>query len=83
MFKILLNKPNLPKGSWVFHTKTVLVSDPDEPEAPQTKETKIFEVGTAEELKDEYLSLLKTYTADQIKAIEDLDTDLEVTITNT
>ena len=80
MYRILIAKPGLPKGAYCFYKKTVIVID--ELTNTETVTTAIFETDDMEELKDEYIELLKVYTSEQVLPIDNLAVELAVTITD-
>jgi hypothetical protein len=54
----------------------------DELTNTETVTTTIFETDDIEELKDEYIELLKVYTSEQVLPIDNLAVELAVTITD-
>ncbi len=80
MFKLMLHKPTMAKGSYVFYTKVVTDTNDDTGEI--TQKTVEFETDDLQELSEEYLKLLTKYTGEQIKVVEDMDVDLIANIKN-
>lgn len=56
MFKIMLHKPSMAKGSYVFYTK--IVSETNELTGEVTQHTVDFETDSLDVLEEEYLKLL-------------------------
>lgn len=81
MFKIMLHKPSMAKGTYGFYTK--IVSETNEETGEVTQHTVEFETDSLDELEAEYLKLLSKYTGEQIKVVEDMDVDLIANIKNT
>lgn len=80
MYRILIAKAGLPKGAYVFYKKTITIID--NTTDTETTSLEIFETDDIEELKEEYIELLKTYTSEQVLPIDNLAVELAVTITD-
>ena len=80
MFKLMINKPGMAKGTYCFYTE--VVTDVDEDTGETTQRTVVFETDDLQDLSEKYLKLLKKYTGDQIKAVEDMTIDLIANIEN-
>ncbi len=80
MFKLMIHKPTMAKGSYMFYTK--VITDTDEDTGEVTQHTVEFETDDLQELAEEYLKLLSKYTGEQIKVVEDMDVDLIANIKN-
>lgn len=80
MYRILLAKTGLPSGTYVFYKKTTSTIDPDDGSVITT--TDIFETDDIEVLKTEYLKLLEKYSTSQVFPIDNLKTEIDVTITD-
>ena len=81
MFKIMIHKPTMAKGTWMFYTEAVPVYDDDD-ETIIGQQVQVVETDNYEELTETYLNLLNKYTADSIKIVEDLDVQLIANVTN-
>lgn len=78
MYKLLVRNANLPKNTYSFYTVTEIEHD-DEAETCK-KVTKVWQTSSVESLAEKYQELLATYNTDSIKAIQDLDVEMDVII---
>lgn len=80
MYRILINKPNMPKDSWQFYKVTNSEIDPETQEVVKT--TSIYECDTLEELAEKYTELLQNATAANLIPVDMLKVDMGITITD-
>lgn len=80
MYRILITKTGLPSGTYTFYKRPVTTVDENTNEVTTT--TEIFETDDIEVLKVEYLKLLEKYPTTQVFPIDNLLTELDVTITD-
>lgn len=80
MYRILVTKAGLPSGTYTFYKRAVTITD--QISGDVTTSWEIFETDDIEVLKVEYLKLLEKYPTTQVFPIDNLATELDVTITD-
>ena len=80
MYRILINKPNMPKDSWQFYKITNSEIDPETQEVVKT--TSIYECNSLEDLAEKYTELLQNATAATVIPVDMLKVEMNVEITD-
>ena len=80
MYRILINKPNMPKDNWQFYKITTSEVDPETQEVIKT--TSIYEAETLAELAEKYTELLQNATASTVLPVDMLKVEMNVEITD-